>query len=636
MKKKFSLLLITSTLMGSLFACSQNKSDNIPDNELTRIFRKIKENNFTVYNQERKMNNDGQWRNQTFRYTNYALEQEGGVGIAQGKDEVFRYNIVNGEVVSSLPLYDNISGVRYDTIFEYTYGMQDVDLSALPTEKDEEGWYTYDIGASKANDFAILPVFLRFNPLSPVPPESLKMRVVGDNLELDAVLLDYKWEDQPDAKDIAHITVHSIGTTENPEVKKYLDDGRSAKKPLDMRFYKVFNSYLSSYNFTIQTDASKVSSIDGNFTIKYTEDAEAIQTDSSYYGWVYANTYVSQFQKESDKLKIITTPKLDESSYYSYLYGEKIEYSFPDILYSNLIGYIDEEHDNSYIITDSQFITIFGYICNVYVQTSQYASSVRIEILDDKAKSFKAYFDFVDQESYKELGTYVVTFSDVNNTVIPEVDRYLARGEKPSTQKKEDFIKVMNEFKKGNYSIDMGIGKYYFTNNYRYFESYSSDYHDYGIIKEGEHVYEFEIVDGKVQVDKKTDYGNTKFPSTGTFFLAEDDFGYMSTFKEDKLYDFDKYYVASSCGEEYWKNDELSMDLYNYILGSPSLSVILPKGTGIMVQDGEDPYDRRVTFVTTFASVDETQEGSISYTFYDIGSTSVPLVEEYLKTQSTN
>ncbi len=637
MKKKFGLFVIAFSLMVPLFSCSsETENSNVPDNELTRIFEKLKSNNFSVEHQERRMSNDSKWQSKTFLYTEYAVEQHDGAhytGVAQGDEEIFRYDIVDDEIVVGLPLLNSSNGVRYDSVFQYTYGLQDIDLSALPTKKDAEGWYIYEFEKSKVNDNAILPVFLRYSPQSPILPESLRMRVVGENLELDCVLLDNKWEDQPDAKDIAFTTVYDIGKTENPEIKAYLDSGKTSKKPLDMRFYKMINPYLSSHNFTVSTDTSAFSNSDVDYKIKYTEDAQTIETDSTYYGFVYANRYISQFNKEDDKLKIITTPRLDESSYYTYLYGEKIEYSFTDILFDNLIGYIDEEHENSYILTDSQFIYVLGYICNVYISSSQYASSVRIEILNDNTKTFKVYFDFVNMDTHRNLGTYVATLSDLNNTKIPEVDRYLAKGKMPSTQEKEEFINVMNKFKAGNYSLDLGIGKYYFTENYRYFESFTSEYSDYGLIKLGNSVYEFDVRDGEVQVDTKTDYASLNFPSTGSYLFADDDFGYLSTFHPEQLYDFDKYYVSSSCGEEYWKNDALSTALYNYLMATPPINVILPQGTGIMVQDGKDPYDTRVTFIATYSSVDETQVGSTSFTFYDIGSTSKPLLEEYLRTQ---
>lgn len=637
MKKKIGLILLSLSFMMPLFSCDKGESDFVPETDLAKIFQKIKDNNFTVYFQLNSIYNHGLWTNQTFRYTPYALEEGTGVGIAQGESDVFRYNIVDDQVVASLPLYNPSNGVRYDSIFEYTYGMQDVDLAALPTVKDSDGWYTYEFGKSKVNDYAILPVFLRFNPNSQYPPESLKMRVVGANLELESVLLDYKWEDQPDAKDFAKVTVYNIGATENPIVKKYLDDGKTSKKPLDMRFFKLINPYLSSYNYTITGDATKVYSTFkyNSVTIKYTEKAQTVAMDGGYYGFVDANRYVSNFVKEKDKLKITSTPRIDESTYYTYLWGEKIMTSLADVSYDNLIGYIDEEHENSYILTDSQFLYILGYVCNFNISNNLYASSARIEILDDASHSFKVYFDLENRETYQNIGTYVVTFSDLNKTVIPEVDRYLARGEKPSTQKKDELIKVMNKFKQNNYSVDIGVGTYYFTENYRYFKSYTSELHDYGIIKVGEKVHEFDVVDGKVAIDEKTDLKMT-FPSTGSYFLADNDLGFISTFHESDLYNFDNYYVASSCGEEYWKNDAISVPLFNYLMGNPPLTVVLPQGAGIMVQDGEDPYDQRVTFVTTYASPDGAQTGSSSFTFYNFGASNVDFIDEYLKTQTNS
>ena len=636
MKKKI-IFAIFSLLLATITSCSDN--ENLTD--LQKIFLQLKNNNFTMEYTDSYANFDNVERHQNFRYTSYSIQQTGDLGfsgIAQSDDAVFRYSIENGEIVSGVPVYDYSVGLRYDNLYSYTYGFQDFNVKDLSLEKNEDGWYTYKFGINKTNDDSLMAILLRYNPLSSRLPDNVKLKAIqsGDGnyaLQIDALFMTYEWSDT--LHDSCYAYVYDIGSTENYEIKEYLDTGKTSKKPLDFRFFKLINPYLSSYNFTVDMDATGMYGQTFKMTTKFTENAvQNIQGDSTN-GNIYSNGYVSNFRTKNGKIEIYDTPLLNESSYYTSLYGDMISYTLADITYANLIGYIDEEHENSYYLTDSELIYILSYICYVELDDTITTNKVRIEIINDDTHEFNAYFDLRNSVTSTNLGTYVAKFRDLNNTIIPEADRYLAKGKNPSTQSKEEFISVMEKFKVGNYSMDVGIAKYYFTEDYLYVEPYSVEFSNFGYIKQGEHIYEFKLTGNNldvVTIDTRTDYAQLGLPSVGTYLFSSDDFGYISEFMPEQLYNYDAYEVSSSCGVEYWKNTSngFSTHLYNYLLSYPSEAALLPMGSGFIVQDGEDPYDTRVTAITTFISADGLNYGYYEVTYYDIGATSHPVLEQYL------
>ena len=151
-----------------------------------------------------------------------------------------------------------------------------------------------------------------------------------------------------------------------------------------------------------------------------------------------------------------------------------------------------------------------------------------------------------------------------------------------------------------------------------------------GYIKQDNHIYEFSILNNEMKVDTTIDYSaSIKLPGCGSFMHAGDDLQYLSHF-DDGLYTFGNYDKLSVAGEDCYKviNASLSSKLFNYFFGTPE--AILNTGVGIKFSNSDDPYDTRVTFIASFVASDGSYQASVSYTYYDIGNSSHPVVEAYL------
>ncbi len=182
-----------------------------------------------------------------------------------------------------------------------------------------------------------------------------------------------------------------------------------------------------------------------------------------------------------------------------------------------------------------------------------------------------------------------------------------------------------------------GMAKYYNTENYFYEEVYGSANNNYGLIKLEEGgaydpgLYEFYITDGEVYVTTSTDYSNSiEFPGVGLYLGYDDDAGYFHLL-DDCIYDYDSYEIAS-IGDDinYWNNTtsgfaDLAM---GYLTMQFTYSYILPKGAGFVVRNEED--NMRLTFLSNYLASDGSAEGYTSVTYYDIGSTSYEILDNWL------
>ena len=249
---------------------SSSLNEYTPTTELEKALYKLKDNNFSIDFYDSYYNNNNVERNSKFYYTNYSFQGEGDfgfVGVAQGKNLIFRYTLKDNEVVPGTPLINSNTGTRYESIFDYreSYGMNNFDYSCLPTEKDSNGYYKYKFGVNEKNDKLILPIFLRLIPES-LPPEELRIKVVKDVITFDATVLKYDFNNdgKPDEKDKITAIVYDIGKTENKEIKQYLENGKTSRTPLDLKFYKFFHPYLFSNNYSVDLDATIMKDVSGN------------------------------------------------------------------------------------------------------------------------------------------------------------------------------------------------------------------------------------------------------------------------------------------------------------------------------------------------------------------------------------
>ncbi len=642
MKKQISVVL---TMLLALVGCNSTKTENYtPKTKLEKAFYNLKDNNFTIDFTDSFAINDFQSNNQKFFYTDYSIQSEGDygfTGVAQGKDLIFKYNLKNNEIISGAPLIDLYYGTRYESIYDYTYGMNEFDFSKLPKKADENGWYEYEFGKCNHNDDIIIQLFLRMSSSS-VSPESLKFKVTKDVITVESVVLSYDGMLEQD--DTIRAVIYDVGKTQNEEIKQYLADGKTSKDPLDINFYKFINPYLSSYNYSIDMDSSKMISGYDYFKLTeyYTENAIWAKSNLSNAGYMLNQGVVTGFNIVNDKVSITSTAKNSDSQFYTSLYGGYIAYTFADLTYNDLVGYKDDILDNVYYLTDSYLIYVLSYLCHIEKTATNQIDTIKIEIIDEQTGEFKAYFNIYDSTTNQQKGTYEARFYDLNNTSITAVDKYLSIGDNPKTQLSQNLSNVLNRFKGHNYSIDVltgaGLAKYYNTLNYFYLELYGDKNTNLGFIKINNSIYEFNVLynaDGttNVNVNMSKDYAALDNPMTlpgyGSSFGANDDLGFVSAIT-DLLYSTTNYKKSTTIfGVDYWQisNASLSAVLFNYFLGSPTS--ILPMGSGVkFVDDGDNS---KLTFIFTYVAEDYSFAGEQTFTFYDIGTTCHSIIDTYLQ-----
>lgn len=643
-------LILALALLLPLASCTPTTTPEYePKTDLEKVFQKMKDNNFVVDLNTKFMMHESQVLNQKTTYTSYSIESEGDYGFtgyAQGDDLIYRYSILNNEVVSGAPMINYNNGLRYLSLYEYKKSLQNFDISDLPDEKDADGYYTYPWGKNATNDAIMLDVFHRISSSS-YNPESTKIKVVAGTLEINTVVLEYFEDENGEMlKDTIQSFVYDIGNAENEEIKAYIEDGKTAKDPIDNRFFRTINPYLTKENYTLEVDATGMVDDSGKpYTFKATrsivDDAVLYETASSKSGYLMKDGVAHSYVVANDKVVITETPMADtDGNFYTSFLGGIEPYHFGYLDYSYFVGYKSSTNDNTYVVSESYLISLLSGICLAQVYDEMWADYATIEIIDEVNHDFNIYFDFYNKKTNKQYGRYVAKFRNHGSTTIPVVERYFNKGANPNTQDKDELMKVLGMFKEGNYSIDMvtsrGLTKYYYTENYMMAVPLTSYYKNgnYGFIKENGGIYSFtyDFSLNKMTVDYNVDYSKgdspMQLPGAGDIFFGSNDVGYISHLT-DELYNYDQYVVEYKNGQYYWKNNSTSFSLtmFNYL---KTYSNILPTGSGVLVSKGEDPYDTRLTIVSNFITEDGQYTGSYEYTYYDIGNTSVPEIEAYL------
>ena len=674
MKKKILLLLSFSFLLTGITSCNpgqedidDNPKDTLPvlpeaEGALQEFFDSLRHNNFTISYVD-SYAAQGVERAQMSYYTDYSLQSEGDLGFngyAQNDECVFSYNLENGEVISGLPVVDYNAGIMVSDIYDYRDGMQNFDYTFLPKNYTPGQTFTYTFGQNTLNDELLISVFLRMTYNPNALPKSLTMSLVNNTLRVDCVSNYYEIQD---AYDRSSVTVYDVGKTENPEIKKYLEDGKTSKTPLDRRFYELIAPYLESNNYLTTLDATGLRNDAGGYeTFKenqyFLEDAviyEAKDGSGKVSGDLQIPGAVVNFSLDSmdDKeLEITQTPSNQGEGPYTYLYGEYISYILSSMGFSNFIGYIDEENKDSYYITDSQAQSILAYICKYELDTTERAlRSLRLQVDDWDKHEFTLYFDVYNPTTSLSRGIYKASFSEINNVRSEAVERYLNIGEDPKNQDIKTLETVLNKFKGHKYSMDVltdaGLAKVYYTPDYYFIQTYGVPSSNEGFIKQGDSIYEFTIsyntnnqITG-INIDDSRDYADLGMTLPGCGRYNGDpntDLFYFSAF-DDVIYDFSEgnYTQDSIMGYHYWKNNGsvsngtlFSQAVLRYFYPNDT-SGALPQGAGFMVSDGEDPYDTRVSLFLAYSSADGLNYGGQYTTFYDIGGTGFEYLDNYIE-----
>ncbi|MFA6624842.1 MAG: hypothetical protein WCS80_03665, partial [Bacilli bacterium] len=225
-------------------------STAIYTNSLSKMFGELKKNDFSIDFSDSYLNYNNVERYQTFYYTPYAFQSDGDFGfkgIAQGDEMIFSYTLdAKGNVYSSAPLVSSSTGLRYDTVYDFYSGLDKIDPTVFNDYVvGDDGFYTYVYGENATNDFAFSYVLLRYGMYAnAIAPEEVKMKVNGSSLTIKARMRTYEIDDRI-GYDYVNATVYDIGNTANAEIKAYLDGGKTAKDPLDIRLFKFFTPYMS-------------------------------------------------------------------------------------------------------------------------------------------------------------------------------------------------------------------------------------------------------------------------------------------------------------------------------------------------------------------------------------------------------
>lgn len=656
MKKTIKSLMFIPLLMFSLASCDETSTSTkitVPENPLQEAFYKLIENNYTLDYTDSYANYGGVTRHQKVYYTAYSIQREGDFGfygIATGDDVVFNYTIEDNQIVSSTPILRS-DGMRYRDLYDYRRGFADFDISYLSDEIDEEGYYSYKFGNCLLNDKIVSEALFFRTYTEYMNNASMRIKIIGSTMQIEATLLVYDREN--DIKDSISLRIYDVGQTENSLIKQYLDDGKTAKTPLDTRFYRFIAPYLSSYNYTSYIDATNyldVSSMtysDFRLNQYFTDNATLYENLSTgeITGEIYTQGVVCKYSLENindTKLTIIGTPYANSDfEYYSYLYGGAVPYSLADLEFYNFVGYIDETRENTYVLTDSYLVYVLSNIC-FFESDSTYnvIDECRLEIIDENTHRFKITFESSNKSVGVKTGTCEVEFFDLNETSIPAAEQYISLGNDPTTQTKEGLKAVLGEFNTHNYSMDLmsvsGLAKYYFTDKYMYCEVYGSPANNYGYIKDGDSIYSFTATYNTentltgVTINTTNDYATGSnamtLPGCGSYFGAIDDLSYLSMLSEE-IYNIDNYEISSMVGMTYWKNNatgfsQLTLDYIGYS------SYYYPLGSGFLYNNSDD--DTRLSLLIGCLAKDGSNSGIINFTFYDLGSTTNPALEEFL------
>ena len=668
MKTKLLTLLSLTTITLTLIGCDNatKETENTkpaPVGELQTLFKELTNNNFSLSYDDYYANN-GVERHQDTYYTPYSLQSDGDLGFngyAQKGDLIFSYNIVDDQIVSSSPLINQETGVRYESVYDLRNGFEDFDYTKLPTTPSNDGLYHYEfnVEGNTNNDRLINEVLLRktYNSDPLVQPESLTFEIVNNTIQVESLLTVYG----ENIYDAVSVTIYGINSTNNAKIKSYLDSGKGAKDPLDRTFYTTIAPYLANNNFKTHLDATKYRDSaqsgysDVVFDQYFTEEAIVYDNISganagSTYGQMQTGYGVAQFSLDSindDKLEITSTPMDEEMNAIQSLYGNYFAYPMSSLNFSSFIGYKDDTKENTYILTDSYLKYVLSYICFFETDTeTRYCDRLELEITDLEKHEFNLNFHIIDRTTNYDKGIFKASFSNVNEISFKAVDRYLNIGEDPTTQNKEVLETVLEKFKAGNYSMDTmtgyGHAKVYYTDDYYYVEPYSQYYknQNYGYIKIDNHIYEFNLTypenstdPSGINIDRSIDHATGTNPMTlpgcGTYQGASNDLFYVSH-KTDDIYNYDNYQIATALDTvNYWRNtsDSFGTNMLNYFY--PNDSSLRALGSGFIVSDGKDPYDTRVSLVVSFIT-SSLQESAIRSTFYDIGHTSFEYLENYI------
>lgn len=673
MMKKKALLLVLPLLIGGSFAYKSTPAlalkpnldkaltvgEADPDNlnELQKVFYNLAQGNFSVEYRLHYASGNREYEQKAY-YTEYAIETDGYFGfnsVAQGDNLIFpyAYDSKTGEVVSKAPAVDSYTGMRYTAISDYRTTFKNIDLSALPTEEDEDGYYTYTFGQSETNDEIMNTLCMLYSDGSS-NPQSLRFHVVGNSLTTEGVGLDYGEA----GKDTVTAIFSQVGKTSLPKIKDYLDKGGTAKDYISDRFVAFLLPYLVTTNFSVDVDLTDVQSsglATRNYTKLFTDYSEYSYSDSYAQGRGYVqymNTVVGFSVDSNNDVVFSSIAQADTSGTpMTDLWYEEIGSSFLNLTPSNFIGYMSEENGETvYHLTDSQLISAIANLTNVGYDDNFHVDEILVTVDDWDTHAFTAEFPYYSLSSHQNLGSAFVSFKDFGTTVNPAVDRLMYEGEDASSQNKDEFIQALNQFKTGRYR-QYGVSTYYMSDvlynpNYYYVSAAGYGYSQGGggYLKQDGVIYDVEIAaDETVTVDSNPTTGLV-LPGTGSYSGSADDLGYLShpTYSDpdktqavqEAMYNPDNYTAMDLYGDSLWVNTDATFNSWvkEYFVFNYSGEKLTPYALGFKTSlQGDDPSSKmnKVT-AHLYLQTSDNYMLMTSFNFFDVGTAHDAVLDSYL------
>lgn len=654
----------TDSSVNSLTTSSTPTSSSVeeveePEGELQRVFSLLAEGNFHVEYTLDYASVSGV-RTQTADYTNYAIETDGYFGfnaVAQGDGFIFPYTRSGNEIVSQAPSIDSYTGMRYETIADFRPTFRDFDWTYLPTEADEDGYFTYTFGENETNDSIISTICMLYS--SSVTPTSLRFRVIGNSIISYGVGLDYG-----EVQDTVTANISQIGSTEIEDIKSYLDNGGTAKEYVSDRFVAFLLPYLISYNYSIDVDLTDVDS-EGITTRVYhkvfTEYSEHSYVDSfeTGTGFVEYMGTVNRYTINSNGDLVLGAYVAADTSGtpMSDLWAEEVGMSFVDLSASNLVGYMTVEDGTTYYhMTDTQLINAIANVANLAYDDSYYVSEVVINIDDYDTGAFTARFDYYVRSSNRDLGTAYASFHSRGTTLNTPVDVLLSVGDQANTQTEDELQQALDLYRQDNYRQyavgDSSLVEYIYNPNYTYYQyTTATDITGEGYLIDTDKVVKaYSLSSGNLSVGNS--FTTISLPGTSSSYSDTYDMAYFSSPKvystntntvdeeasaklEEILFSSDNYHLYSSGGEFMWVNDEPEVlswasTYFSWVVSGYGFAGIPQIGIKFhLASEDESNISSRLTFYL-FTYDYNGYYYYTPFTFFDLGGANLSVLDDYL------
>lgn len=632
----------------------------VPKGDLQKVFASLQQGNFSVeYTLSyASLDHDG---SQEAKYTEYAIETDGFYGfnaVAQGDHSIFPYHRENGTIHSLAPVLNPNSGLRYEQLADYRTTFRDFDLSYLPTEPDDDGFYTYAYGQNESNDAIINSLVMLYSSGS-LNPSSVRFQVIGNSLIAHGIGLVYG----EGIQDEVRANFMQIGTTEINDVKNFLEEGGTAKDYVSDRFVAFLLPYFLSQNFAIDVDLSSVNSASlptRSYHKLFTPESEYSYAErfEDGTGYVQYMGVVSQFSvDEEGQVEFGAIAQADTSGTpMRDLWAEEIGQSFLSLNPANLLGYQSKENGIvSYHLEDTQFISALANLGNVGYSDAYYVDEVILTVDDWEKGEFTAEFPYYNLSTHQDLGSAFLSFHSLGQAINQPVADLLNEGDDPSSQTKGQLQQALDLFSTHSYRqyavSDYSLVEYAYQPSYAYYR-YVTDKPDTGegyLLDHDGTLKGFTLKEGSLTIGNQA---SGELPGTGPTYGDDSDFAYFSAptvysasqveqtktlGAREALLDADNYSLYRQYGSTTWSiQDDAVLEWANAYF-EPIISAYGFRGVnrlGFVFHLAEEEEPTALNKLTFYLYTYD-NSGEVYFTtfpYFDLGGDGIAPIDEYLST----